>query len=348
MADEKHIFDSLYIHKLAIIPKYQNMGIGTYLIQYFITKSFTEVEWLLNISVQTNDELKNKHILSFYQKIGFRKMYNIEYPEKRDVLLLYEKKEYRGFGIELTVVSKHLKHPRLEVTIDSWQDKYTLPILYFATSNEKKKEIVEFILHNYNIEVVFVKPKVELTEPQVEGPGIEEERKLVSLPLKSISRFISEVPYVVEDTMLFIGFFNRNGKEWELPGLDTKRWLRQLKLEGVLEILGDSTERRARFVSQTGAYLKANTYFYGRGEIEGSISKKIAFVEKPLYGTYPYFFHRIFIPKGATKTLAEMDMYEYSKYDYMRKSLKELINAIGATGSINRNYTIFDYMEGNN
>ncbi|MCR5799209.1 MAG: GNAT family N-acetyltransferase [Lachnospiraceae bacterium] len=344
VADEKHIFDSLYIHRLAIDPRYQNIGIGTYLTKYFITKSYREIGWLLNISAQTNDELSNMHVISFYKKIGFRSMYNIKYPDKTDILLLYERKHYSGFGIEVKSVSKGLKHPRLTVIVEGMPDKNKLPVFYFATSNEKKKEIVSFILHNYNIEVSFVKPKVELTEPQVEGPGIEEERKLVSMPLKAISRFITNVPYVVEDTMLFIGFFNRD-KEWELPGLDTKRWLRQIKLEGILEIMGNCTNRKARFVSQTGAYLKSNEYFYGRGEIEGTISKKIANIEKPLYGTYPYFFHRIFIPNGANKTLAEMDMYEYAKYDYMRKSFKQLISSID---SIYRDYDLFDYMEETN
>lgn len=76
--------------------------------------------------------------------------------------------------------------------------------------------MVKFIFHNYNIEVVFVKSPIELTEPQLEKSEIEEERKLVSLPLKSVSRFINSVPYVIEDTMLFVEFFNRNGKQWEL------------------------------------------------------------------------------------------------------------------------------------
>ena len=38
LADKKHIFDSLYIHRFAISPEYQNIGIGTVVLKYFINK----------------------------------------------------------------------------------------------------------------------------------------------------------------------------------------------------------------------------------------------------------------------------------------------------------------------
>ena len=182
-----------------------------------------------------------------------------------------------------------------------------------------------------------------MIEPQIESADLEEERKLVSVPLKMVSRFISTVPYIVEDTMLFVEYFNRNNEQWELPGLDTKRWLRQMGLEGMLEIMGDTKRRKAKFVSQTGAYIKSSTYCYGRGEIQGRIANEVSVVSKPRYGTYPYFFHLIFIPDGANKTLAEMDMHEYAKYDYMRKSIVQLIDEIEKSGELQRHYTLFDY-----
>jgi len=59
IADQKHIFDSLYIHKFAIIAEYQNIGIGTEVLKHFVSKSFAEIPWLLNISCQTNDNINN-------------------------------------------------------------------------------------------------------------------------------------------------------------------------------------------------------------------------------------------------------------------------------------------------
>jgi len=305
IADQKHIFDSLYIHKFAIIAEYQNIGIGTEVLKHFVSKSFAEIPWLLNISCQTNDNINNVKVLNFYRNVGFKDMYNVTYPNKTDMLLLLERDNYKITNSDVIYMDGiHLKHPRLNVSISEGGGQDVLPIIYFSSTNEKKKEIVKFIFHNYNIGINFISLSVELTEPQVEKPELEEERKLVSLPLKAVSRFINKVPYAIEDTMLFVEFFNRNGSKWELPGLDTKRWLRQMGLDGFLEIMGETTKRKARFVSQTGAYIKPNKYYYGRGELVGKITYKKAEVVKPKYGTYPYFFHLVFIPDGADKTLA--------------------------------------------
>lgn len=341
LADDKHIFDSLYLHRFAIKPEYQNLGIGTEVIKYFIQRSFEEIPWLLNISAQTNLEVSNIYVINFYKKLGFKETYNIVYPNKTDILLLLEHKDYNTFKINIDKDNVNLKHPRLSVFVNGYTKKNVLPIIYFSSTNEKKKEIVSFIFNNYNIDVSFIKYRVELTEPQIED--VEEESKLVSFPLKSISRFINNVPYTIEDTMLFVEYFNRNGRKWELPGLDTKRWFRQIGVDGLLDILGDTSRRKAVFVSQTGAYIKANDYYYGRGEIRGRIAYEKATVSKIEYGTYPYFFHLIFIPEGSNKTLAEMNMYEYAQYDYMRKSIKDLINKL-SKNTFEMPYTLFDYI----
>ena len=261
MSDEKHIFDSLYLHRFVIAPQYQNIGIGTEVVKYFIQRSFEEIPWLLNISVQTNDTTENCHVINFYRNLGFKDMYNVFYENKTDVLLLLEKKYHTSC---LSTISHecnlNLPHPRFNLHIHNSDQVNVLPIIYFSSTNEKKKEIVKFIFNNYNVDVSFVKLSVELTEPQIEEPNLEEERKLVSLPLKSVSRFINTVPYVIEDTMLFVEFFNRNGKQWELPGLDTKRWLRQMGLDGFLDIMGDTKFRKARFVSQTGMLEQTNIF----------------------------------------------------------------------------------------
>ena len=148
--------------------------------------------------------------------------------------------------------------------------------------------------------------------------------------------------------MLFIEFFNRCESAWELPGLDTKRWLRQLGLNGILDIIKESNMRKARFVSQTGAYIKSGNYCFGRGETNGRISDYVAVIDDAKYGTYPYFFNLIFIPDGASKTLAEMDMFEFAKYDYMRKSIRQLIANIkkemGTLEYTQYQYSIFDYL----
>ena len=71
-------------------------------------------------------------------------------------------------------------------------------------------------------------------------------------------------------------------------------------------------------------------------EIPGSIT--------PKYGTYPFFFHLIFIPDGANKTLAEMDAFEYAKYDYMRKGIVDMLKKMNSKVNSPKQYTIFDYL----
>lgn len=343
ISDSKHIFDSLYLHRLVIRKGYRNRGIGTSVLRFFVDKSFKEIPWLLNISAQTNYSMDNAKVIHFYEKSGFVQMYNVVYTNKVDILLLIERRNYHIQIDSMDYSSIRLKHPRLSMKSQNGDGGDSLPMVYFASTNPKKKEMVRFILNNYNIEVSFVKPPVELIEPQIEGPELREEIKLVSVPLKTVARFINKTPYVVEDTMLFIEFFNRNYTKWELPGLDTKRWLRQIGSSGILDIMGNSDKRKAKFVSQAGAYLKPNVYCFGRGELFGRISDYIAEVSTPKYGTYPYFFHVFFIPDGADKTLAEMDMYEYAQYDYMRKGIVNMIQDISNSGIDLQQYTLFDY-----
>lgn len=345
IADNRHIFDSLYIHRFAIDKEFQKKGIGTTVIKHFIQSAFTSIPWLLNISLQTNNETSNEYVLKFYRNIGFVDMYKLHYPDKEDIVFLFERKNYTAFfDTGDFLLNIELKHPRLVCTFEQDKPLSVLPLVYFSSSNAQKKAIVEFIFHNYNIEVVFVKLPIDLTEPQVEKADVENERILVSFPLKQASRFITSTPCVIEDTMLFVEFFNRNGGAWELPGLDTKRWLRQMGLNGMLDIMGNTTKRKARFVSQTGAYIKSEEYCYGRGETYGTIAIEKANVIDHKYGTYPYFFHLLFIPEGADKTLAEMDMYEYAQYDYMRKSITELISNMSMRGIHTRPYTILDLL----
>lgn len=345
-SDDVHIFDSLYIHRLAIDPNFQKRGIGTTVLKYFVQTSFAKIPWLLNISLQTNDEISNAHVIKLYKDIGFKAMYNVYYPNKKDILFLFERRFYSPFFKNIEPCSQlKLSHPRLKSVVwDLHSGKYlpALPVVYFSSTNKQKKEIVSFIFHNYNINVGFKTLPIELTEPQIEKADIENERKLVSFPLKNASRYIEYTPCIIEDTMLFIEYFNRADGAWELPGLDTKRWLRQLGQDGILDLLGNTEKRSAKFVSQTGAYTKKGKYYYGRGEIFGQIAWEKSIIKNPKYGTYPFFFHLIFIPDGADKTLAEMDMHEYAKYDYMRKSIIELIENISDNEKQMRLSSLFD------
>ncbi|WP_167399429.1 non-canonical purine NTP pyrophosphatase [Prosthecochloris sp. ZM] len=349
LSDDNHIMDSLYVHKLSIHNDYQKKGLGSKLIQFFIYNSFKSIQWLFNITVQTNDEFSNKHVIRFYEKNGFLSIYQINYTDKTDLLMYVDRNYFENNNkLEIdfsatNIVTKNLLHPRLNQTNSLFSKSSKLPILFFSTTNSRKKELYQFIFNNYNIKLVFVSPKIRLTEPQVESAELIEEQNIVQFPLKILSRFITKKPFVVEDTMLFIEFFNTKHDKWELPGYDTKRWWKQIGADGILKIIGDSSRRNAKFASQMGAYVDKNEYFFGRGEISGKISTEIRITEDDLMlGTYPHFFHSIFIPDGANKTLAEMNIYEYSKYDYKRKCVVDFIKNLKYSIDFSNQISLFE------
>lgn len=354
-ADGKHIFDSLYIHKFVISAPFQRRGIGTYVLQAYIYLAFNRIPWLFNISVQTNDEIENKGIIDFYKKNKFCEQYKIDYIAKIDILFLLTRDKFEGSDLiqlfennnfDCTFIS--ISHPRLKIKPVLLES----PKLFFSTSNKSKQELNKYIFNNYNFEIILLSQNIKLTEPQVDKASLIDERNLVESPLKLASRFIektSSIPFYVEDTMLFIEYFNKDFNENpELPGHDTKRWWRQLGDNGIVKILGSSTKRRARFVSQIGAYIGKGKYIYGRGSVEGTISMEPRISEVSLSqvpGTYPFFFHSIFIPYGSEKTLAEMNLFEFSQHDYVRKCVQNFIDNISSEEVFTNEINLFNYLK---
>ena len=60
---------------------FQKKGIGTTVLKHFIQSAFTSIPWLLNISLQTNNETSNEYVLKFYRDIGFVDMYKLHYKD---------------------------------------------------------------------------------------------------------------------------------------------------------------------------------------------------------------------------------------------------------------------------
>jgi inosine/xanthosine triphosphate pyrophosphatase family protein len=218
-------------------------------------------------------------------------------------------------------------HPRFVQQVESAE----LPVFYISSSSRKKRLQLSWILSHYNLKSDYYSPPIDLVEPQLDLIGRDSEILLVSHPLKQIARFIKidKTPFLVEDTMLFIERFNKNyDTEPELPGMDTKRWWRQLGNKGVLELLGNSSKRRARYVSQVGCYLGSGKYFYGRGELNGVIASKIQNTqesEQNFPRTNPLFFHKIFVPNGFQRTLGELNKQEFAMVDYRKKAIEDLL-----------------------
>lgn len=92
--DDRHNFDSLYIHRFAVKKEYQKRGIGTNLLTFFLKTNFYSDQSLELISIQTNKEPRNQHVIDFYRNIGFEDKYLIQYPDKLDILMTISRKKY--------------------------------------------------------------------------------------------------------------------------------------------------------------------------------------------------------------------------------------------------------------
>jgi len=107
------------------------------------------------------------------------------------------------------------------------------------------------------------------------------------------------------------------------PGVHSARYAGEpvspsANISKLLQALGDSTDRRARFVTVICLILQGETYFF-EGRCEGQI------LEAPT-GASGFGYDPVFIPDGATKSFAQMDKEEKNKYSHRRKAGDQLIN----------------------
>lgn len=321
-SDDNVPFDSVYIHRLVINPEHRNNSVAEHLLQYCIKTYFETIPWLKNISIQVTSNPKNEPAISLYSKIGFTFFGIKKYKNKTDSLLLLQSTDDNHSSNNSNIIH----NPRLpSESIDIRDAKF-----YFSTSSEEKRKQFSWLFSLYNLNLDFYNISNLLIEPQVDSPTIESEKMLVSHPIKFASRFIKKKPFIVEDTMLFIEEFNQDyDLKPELPGLDTKRWWRQLGNDGVLRLLSRSKKRKAKYVSQIGCYLNAKQYYFGRGELHGVIAQIPRISEESKVNfpkTNPWFFHQIFIPDGYDVPLSLLSASDFTMIDYRRKALENLLN----------------------
>jgi inosine/xanthosine triphosphate pyrophosphatase family protein/ribosomal protein S18 acetylase RimI-like enzyme len=331
--DERHPTESVYIHRLAVAPEWQAGGVGTALMRAAVSWYFEELPWLLTVTSQTNDEPTNQYVLAFYDRLGFERTYCVLYPEKRDILLELERSRVTA-AADVTVSRQPVD---LSGTPFSVRPRSRAPEVYFGTSSESKLAQYRDLMRCYGLTLRRLHPIVSLVEPQVDGDRREDERALVAEPLKWFSRFAAlsgTYPIVIEDTMLLIEHFSRNWIDGALlPGPDTKRWWQALGAEGVLELMGQSTRRRARYICQLGVSTGPGFYRTFRAEIEGSIATAVR-ISPEVEAAFPLangtYFHRIFIPDGAERTLGEMEPHEFVRHDYRRSCLAQAVELLHA------------------
>ena len=107
-----------------------------------------------------------------------------------------------------------------------------------------------------------------------------------------------------------------------LPGVYSARFAgkscnTQENIEKVWDLLTGYKNKKARFKSVFSLNLNGKTFFF-----EGKIDGEIIFQRK---GQNGFGYDSIFIPKGYTKTFAELNLIEKNKISHRSEALKRLI-----------------------
>ncbi|MDE1767787.1 MAG: RdgB/HAM1 family non-canonical purine NTP pyrophosphatase [Candidatus Micrarchaeota archaeon] len=171
--------------------------------------------------------------------------------------------------------------------------------IVFVTSNKNKAAEVSHILG--------INLKVESAElPELQSLSVEENARHKAY---EAHRLIGK-PVIVEDTGLYIKGFNG------FPGALIKWYMKGVGYEGICRAVDRCTTRGA-YGETCIAFYDGNVLKTFTGRIHGSISKR----QK---GSNNFGWDHIFIPKGYSKTFAEMSMAEKSKISMRAIAVKKL------------------------
>lgn len=176
---------------------------------------------------------------------------------------------------------------------------------------------VVFVTHNKNklAEARHILGKLGI---KVSLPAKEEKIEIQSERLEEIVEYaLSQIEpvkgscFVVEDDGLFIDALNG------FPGPYSAYAFKTIGREGILKLMQDIPNRRASFKSVVGALLPEGSKRLFVGKAEGQIAYKAA-------KGRPFGFDPIFVPKGRSRTFAEMSIEEKSKLSHRGKAFLKL------------------------
>lgn len=154
--------------------------------------------------------------------------------------------------------------------------------------------------------------KLELDEIQSLELNNIIEHKLKSAASKLKNGNVDFDYILVEDTSLFIDSLNG------LPGPFVKFFLQSIKNEGICKIVNSYSENLgASAKTLIGLIDKEGKMHFFEGQILGTISKE------PV-GENGFGWDKIFIPKGAKKTFAQMSLEEKNNYSMRKIAIEKL------------------------
>lgn len=176
------------------------------------------------------------------------------------------------------------------------------PRIWFATSNDHKYEEGLLILKEFGISPRRLQSKGE--ELQSCDPTE------VAIRAAAEAYRASGKPLFVEDTGLFIDSLRG------FPGTYASFAFRTLGISGILKLMDGITARHARFVSVV-AYCDGSTRLHAfTGRLNGRVALRAS-------GHGGFGFDPVFLPRGETRTLAEMTLAEKCTISHRAKALRD-------------------------
>ena len=176
--------------------------------------------------------------------------------------------------------------------------------MYFITGNKGKFLELQEKVKTLDIKII----QKDLGYPEIQADSLEE---VAGYGVEYIQRSFSH-PFVIEDAGIFIDALDG------FPGVYSKYVFYSIGLKEILKLMNNKRNRKAVFQS-IYAYAEQNKKpLFFKGECIGSITTE----ER---GTGGFGYDPIFIPKGETKTFAEMTIEEKNSYSHRGKAIEKLI-----------------------
>lgn len=204
--------------------------------------------------------------------------------------------------------------------------------VYFYTSNIGKFLQARLLFGQAGLQLRHFRAR---TDPYTEEYHLGKD-ELLRRAVREVYRwFPSDVVFFVEDTSLRIEALSGAGAD--VPGLRVKEWFESANFTDVDRALREGGDRRATVKSDIALHIPhLDDVVFFRGETSGAVADSPA--ETEASAQYPWLgpnnFNGWFIPDGATKRLAEMDLETSLEYDFRAKAMVPLIDRLAEYSAI--------------
>ncbi|UCE37840.1 MAG: XTP/dITP diphosphatase [Thermoplasmata archaeon] len=177
--------------------------------------------------------------------------------------------------------------------------------IQFGTSNPGKLLETQKLFAPLGFEI----EQVHISYPELQSSDLEE---VASFGINWIMKEKKiEEAVIIEDAGLFVSALNN------YPGVFSKHFFVTIGFDGILRLLKGKEDRSAYFESCVAYCEKGSEPLFFKGRVDGTI----AIMPR---GHHGFGYDPIFIPKGAEKTFAEMEIEEKNKHSHRAIALRQL------------------------